>query len=442
MKIRPSFMLCFLSLGTALHAGSRASANYSAVTETVDVTGGLSSSSSYATIGSAGLVAGVATNGSASVEEKRGYIGQLHEVASPEIQVSQPALADLPDGGSRDFGMVPVGSTASLVFTIRNAGVSDLTGLATALDGPDSGMFRITAPPVAPVPGPLGTTTFTVQFAPTALGARTATLRITSNDPDENPFDIVLSGIGIGPEITVQQPEGNSLTSGSNEPVDFGPVPAGGSRSLTFTVRNDGPAALNGLAVTTAADGTPGDFSIGAPAATTLAPAAATTFTVTFSPSAPGARSATLLIASNDEDENPFRISLTGTQATASEAWRITHFGSPANTAPGGDFNDPDSDGLVNLMEFATGSDPNEMSPPVGVLVKGGNFLEFTYTRPKAALPELTYRPEVSISISGTWSIVNVISSILSDDGVTQVVKAIAPAGTGKRFMRLRVTRP
>src|SRR5204862_73933 len=39
-------------------------------------------------------------------------------------------------------------------------------------------------------------TSFTVTFTPTAAGARAAAIHIASNDADENPFDISLTGTG------------------------------------------------------------------------------------------------------------------------------------------------------------------------------------------------------------------------------------------------------
>ncbi len=131
-----------------------------------------------------------------------------------------------------------------------------------------------------------------------------------------------------------------------------------------------------------------------------------------------------------------------GSQATALEAWRQSYLGSPYGTGDGADLNDADGDGILNLMEFATGSDPKAVSPPVGQLIKNGGMLEFTYSRPTAAVAEVKYELEASTTISGTWSHVGQASVILSDDGITQQVNATYPAGgTGKRFVRLRVTR-
>jgi alpha-tubulin suppressor-like RCC1 family protein len=112
---------------------------------------------------------------------------------APEIQIAANSVS-IPDGGSQDFGNVAVGSNTSLVFTITNRGAIDLTGLGIMIDGADAAMFTVTANPVAPVSAAGGSTTFTVRFAPTTAGMKTAAIHIANNDPDENPFDIALTG--------------------------------------------------------------------------------------------------------------------------------------------------------------------------------------------------------------------------------------------------------
>ncbi|MEQ1751920.1 MAG: choice-of-anchor D domain-containing protein, partial [Prosthecobacter sp.] len=71
----------------------------------------------------------------------------------------------------------------------------DLTGLVVSLAAP--GDFTFTQPAVTTL-APGATTTFTATFSPVLLGSHTATLRIASSDFDENPFDIALSGAGVG----------------------------------------------------------------------------------------------------------------------------------------------------------------------------------------------------------------------------------------------------
>ncbi|MDB6117852.1 MAG: type sorting protein [Verrucomicrobiaceae bacterium] len=116
--------------------------------------------------------------------------GQAFDV--PNLVVEQPVGTAVAKGSSKAFGAVASGSTADLVFTIRNAGTVDLTGLGITIDGPDAEMFSVVSPPTAPViPG--GSTTFTLRFAPTNGGGHTAALHIATNDFVNNPFDINLS---------------------------------------------------------------------------------------------------------------------------------------------------------------------------------------------------------------------------------------------------------
>jgi len=118
------------------------------------------------------------------------------------------------------------------------------------------------------------------------------------------------------PEITVFNGtstatlDARQSNSGS---IDFAAIPMGtSSSSQTFTIKNSGTANLTGLVVTKTGT-SPSDFTLGSLGMSTLAPNATTTFTVIFSPSAAGARSAKVQIASNDPDENPFEISVSGT---------------------------------------------------------------------------------------------------------------------------------
>ena len=54
-------------------------------------------------------------------------------------------------------------------------------------------------------------------------------------------------------------------------------------------------------------------FTVTQPASTTLSAGAATTFTVTFDPSAAGSFTDTVNIANNDADENPYTFVISGT---------------------------------------------------------------------------------------------------------------------------------
>jgi alpha-tubulin suppressor-like RCC1 family protein len=119
---------------------------------------------------------------------------------APEIGVTQSAIA-ISDGGSKDFGPATAMRPALLTFVIVNTGNSNLTGLGITIDGPNAAQFSLSSLPTTPVSGPGGSTTFTVAFTPAGVGTRSATLHISSNDADENPYDIALSGTGLSSNL-------------------------------------------------------------------------------------------------------------------------------------------------------------------------------------------------------------------------------------------------
>ncbi|MEO6034131.1 MAG: ice-binding family protein, partial [Verrucomicrobiota bacterium] len=108
--------------------------------------------------------------------------GAMTPASAPEIGVQQPLGTNLVDGAStNNFGSVTIGGNNSVTFTITNTGDANLTGLTINIDGADASAFSVTTSPVAPLI-PNGSTTFTVRFAPTSTGLKTAALHIASND--------------------------------------------------------------------------------------------------------------------------------------------------------------------------------------------------------------------------------------------------------------------
>ena len=232
----------------------------------------------------------------------------------PEIAVEQPTGTDLIDGTSnREFGNVTLGANAKLTFTIKNPGTGDLTDLAADLTGSHAGDYQVSGPAETTLAAS-GSTTFEVTFTPSALGTRTAEIQIASNDSDENPFQIALTGAGMAvpiPEIEVRQPTDSKLDDGVSK-RSFGSVKVGKkSKTKTFTIQNKGTAELKGISVKTAGKNAD-DFLIEAPAVKSLPPGGKTTFKVSFKPKAKGTRNALIQIKSNDADENPFDIKVAG----------------------------------------------------------------------------------------------------------------------------------
>lgn len=129
----------------------------------------------------------------------RSYYGGVNFKADnePDISVQQPAGSDLTDGDSKKpFGTAKIGSKGvSKTFTIRNTGKTKLTGIAIKKKGLHKSDFIVGAPGKTSLAAG-ASTTFKVSFKPTAKGNRSASLAISSNDPDESPFDIKLAGEG------------------------------------------------------------------------------------------------------------------------------------------------------------------------------------------------------------------------------------------------------
>jgi hypothetical protein len=116
----------------------------------------------------------------------------------PNIAVEQPLGTGLISGTAHvDFATVNIGSSsAATTFTIKNTGEAPLNITSIGTSGGQATEFTTDLTgTVLSVPGG-SSTTFTATFTPAASGARTTTLQIVSDDPDEGTFSIGLTGTG------------------------------------------------------------------------------------------------------------------------------------------------------------------------------------------------------------------------------------------------------
>ncbi|MFC2059405.1 SBBP repeat-containing protein, partial [Chloroflexota bacterium] len=124
-----------------------------------------------------------------------GFISQLDSNLStflPNISVSPT---------SHDFGHLAIGgSSAPQTFTISNLGTADLEIGTVSVTGTDDSEFSIQNDNCSgQTVAPLGSCTVDVVFSPSAPGAKSANLTITSDDPYTPSLDISLSGTGNSP---------------------------------------------------------------------------------------------------------------------------------------------------------------------------------------------------------------------------------------------------
>ena len=125
---------------------------------------------------------------------------------------------------------------------------------------------------------------------------------------------------------------GAPLSDGQAAVVGFGTVGQGqpGS-SRTFIVRNDGAAILSLGAVTA-----PAGFTVTEPLVGPLQPGSSDTLTVRLDSAVLGAKSGQLVINSNDPDEQPFNVPLTGTVAAPLSLPRRFDFGTATSPLAAG----------------------------------------------------------------------------------------------------------
>lgn len=237
----------------------------------------------------------------------------------PQAETRLP-LIELEQGNTRlesgastvSFGKVVPGASTTLSFTIRNTGGTDLSGITTSLSGGQAADYRVGSPTDTTVP-PDGTTRFSITFKPRAVGTRRAVLNLASTVSGVPTFVVNLSGASErpAPEIEVQQPSKTRLTDGKTK-RSFGTAKVRSKgRSLTFRIINTGDAMLTGLALSKSGSDSK-DFMVAALGRTQLAPGTSTTVKVTFMPRGTGTRKAMLNLRSNDADESPFGIRVSG----------------------------------------------------------------------------------------------------------------------------------
>ena len=232
-----------------------------------------------------------------------------------------PDVADDTDFGQTDITSGVVVHT----FTIQNNGAADLNltdpSPFVTITGANPADFTLTVVPASPIAA-AGNTTFEITFDPSAIGIRTATVSIANDDSDENPYTFNVQGEGIvgEPEMDVFG-NGVEIIDGDVTPdvaddTDFGQVDvSSGNISHTFTIENNGIIDLNltdPSPFVSIGGANAGDFTITTLPSVSIVASGSTTFAITFNPSALGIRLATVSIANDDTDENPYTFDIQG----------------------------------------------------------------------------------------------------------------------------------
>jgi hypothetical protein len=173
--------------------------------------------------------------------------------------------------GSLTFATTEVGRTsAAQTVTATNTGNATLTVSSATLVAGAADYTIITGQTGAQTIAPTTSATWTIACKPSAQGARPGTFRIASDSLAGATTDVTLTCTG---EQGIVETNPTSL--------NFGPVAAGTSQSLNFTLKNNGNVPITGIT------GVLNNATIGYQfnlATATLAAGASTPLTVTFAP--------------------------------------------------------------------------------------------------------------------------------------------------------------
>jgi len=144
-------------------------------------------------------------------------------------------------------------------------------------------------------------------------------------------YDAFAAKLG-DPEINIRQDSIDIPDGGS---FDFGSHSTGTDTDRTFTIQNNGGADLTLATPITISGANADQFSVQQQPTSPVAPGGSTTFIIRFSPTSDGAKTASISVANNDSDENPYDITFTG----ATEAKYILSIaagiGGTTNPSPG-----------------------------------------------------------------------------------------------------------
>lgn len=188
-------------------------------------------------------------------------------------------------------------------LSATNVGFNNLTVIGAAVSGANGGDFILAVPKLPAVLAPGQSLPYSLVFKPSALGARSAAVTFTSDDPKNPMAAFAVSGTGVSFSETI-----NPVT------LDFGNVKAGTtSMALTTTLSNLSAAPLGVLSVAVAGKGA-ADFQAQAPMAPFSIPANGTLpVSVVYAPMAAGVGSSTLTIGLDDPKTPTVTVALKGT---------------------------------------------------------------------------------------------------------------------------------
>lgn len=243
--------------------------------------------------------------------EQRGVDGNEAPGAGCDMGAVESAAAVAGFGSDPvDPGPILVGSavagqgTASATFSVFETGNRTLSLEQPQLSGAHAAEFSFSGLPTTIANGGAAQTV-TITCAPAAVGARTASLSFSTNDPDAPTvsFDLLCTG-------TAQPTPGFSSNPQPPGPVTVGETVIGLNRTARIELIESGTAALTVSNPQITGDNA-SDFSVTGLPATIADGGQSQEIVVTCTPSGGGPRSATLQLTTNDPSRPTVSFALT-----------------------------------------------------------------------------------------------------------------------------------
>lgn len=335
---------------------------------------------------------------------------------SGTITYNGPTISDVTDKSTNEdtsTGAIPfsVGSSATNNPTVTRASSNTtLVPLANVVLG-----------------GTANNRTVTITPAPNLFGTSTITLTVTAgNLTTSDTFVLTVTAVNDAP--TISNVADQSTAKNTSTAV------------IPFTI-GDIDTAIGSLTVTPTSSNT-----TLVPHANVVLVGSGANRTVTITPAANQSGTATITLTVNDGSRtatDTFVLTVLNGQTLTS--WRQSFFSSPDNSGDGAGLNDFDKDGLVNLLEYALGSDPTDSAsgsqpPTTTEMFNNQPYLTLTITKPPG-VSGITYLVEVSENLV-VWNSGQLNTTIITNNGTTLKVRSNTPALGGSGFIRLKVTSP
>ncbi|MBW3244229.1 choice-of-anchor D domain-containing protein [Epibacterium sp. DP7N7-1] len=247
---------------------------------------------------------------------------------SAEIGVGSSSGGNLEDGDTDTIPGTPSAGSANVItYTFTNSGSDTLNITTPTVAGNISNETNVVVNGLTLASNTVasggGTTTLEISYTPQASGAYSFDLQVANTDADESLFNITVAGAASGtPEIEVSSSVSGALSDGGTDSI-AGAITPGTATSVTYTITNSGTDVL-ALDVPSVASSISNQNNVTVDslslAATSVASGGGTTtLQVDYTAIAGGAYGFDLSLGSDDADEDPFDISVTGTaQSVAS----------------------------------------------------------------------------------------------------------------------------